>query len=251
MKLSVCIPMFFKNIPISEAIPQIAALGYSYAEFWGLPKDTDIDAVCDACKKHGVTLVAMCPDKHKMTDSEYHNEYLESLEAACKNAVAMGIKRIITQVGPDTGAARKIQHANIVDCLKRSVPILEKYGITLVVEPLNTLVDHKGYYLVTSAEGFDIIRKVSSDNVKLLFDIYHQQVSEGNVISNIVENLDLIGHLHAAGCPGRHELDTGELNYKEIFRAIDNTGYNGCCALEYKPLTDPKESLVNSKIYMD
>ena len=171
MKLSVCIPMFFKNTPIAEAIPQIAELGYSYAEFWGLPKDTDIDAVCDACKKYGVTLVAICPDKHKMTDSEYHNEYLESLEAACKNAVAMGIKRIITQVGPDTGAARKIQHANIVDCLKRSVPILEKYGITLVVEPLNTLVDHKGYYLVTSAEGFDIIREVASDNVKLLFDI--------------------------------------------------------------------------------
>lgn len=251
MKLSVCIPMFFKKTPIAEAIPEIAALGYSAAEFWALPADTDITAVCDACKKHGVTLVAMCPDKFKMTDSAYHNDYLESLETACKNAVALGIKRLISQVGPDTGDAREIQHANIVDCLKKSVPILEKYGLTLVIEPLNTLVDHKGYYLVRSDEAFDIIREVGSKNVRLLFDIYHQQVSEGNVISNIVENLDLIGHLHSAGCPGRHELDNGELNYKEIFKAIDNAGYDGYCALEYKPLIDPKESLINTKIYMD
>ena len=127
------------------------------------------------------------------------------------------------------------------------MPILEKYGIMLVIEPLNTLVDHKGYYLVTSDEGFDIIREVDSDNVKLLFDIYHQQVSEGNVISNMVNNLDLIGHLHSAGCPGRHELWQGELNYGQIFEAIDNAGYNGFCALEYKPTLDPIDSLTECK----
>lgn len=243
MKLSVCIPMFFKRTPLHEAVKSVAELGYSAAELWSLPKDTDLDAVCDAYKKYGVTLVAMCPDKFNMTDSSLHGEYIEALEAACKNANKLGIKKLITQVGPDTGAPRETQHNNIVDCLKMAVPILEKYGITLVVEPLNTLVDHKGYYLVSSAEGFNIIREVSSENVKLLFDIYHQQVSEGNIISNIVENLELIGHLHAAGCPGRHELTLGELNYKEIFKAIDEAGYDGYCALEYKPTLDPTESL--------
>lgn len=243
MKLSVCLPMFFKKMPLDEAIRGAAAVGFDAAELWSLPKDTDIDAAATACKECGVTLVAMCPDKFNMTDASLHNEYLDSLEIACKNAVKLGIKKLITQVGPDTGASRETQHSNIVSCLKASAPILEKYGITLVIEPLNTLVDHKGYYLVSSEEGFDIIREVNSNNVKLLFDIYHQQVSEGNVISNVVQNLPLIGHLHAAGCPGRHELWLGELNYKEIFRAIDDAGYNGYCALEYKPTVDPVESL--------
>ncbi len=247
MKLSVCIPTFFRQMPLEKAVEQLSALGYEYAEFWGMPKDTDIDAVCEACKKHGVTLVAMCPDKFNLTDASFHGEYIESLEIACKRAKKLGITRLISQVGNDTGESREIQHGNIVAGLKRAVPVLEKYGITLVIEPLNTLVDHKGYYLVTSEEGFDIVREVDSDNVKLLFDIYHQQVSEGNVISNVINNLDLIGHLHSAGNPGRHELWMGELNYEAIFEAIDNAGYNGFCALEYKPTLEPVESLSECK----
>ena len=247
MKLSVCLPLFFKNMPLEKAVEQLSHLGYEYAEFWAMPKDTNIDAVCEACKKYGVTLVAMCPDKFTLTDSSLHDEYMESLEIACKRAKKLGITRLITQVGNDTGKSREIQHSNIVTGIKRAVPILEKYGITLVIEPLNTLVDHKGYYLVTSDEGFDIVREVNSDNVKLLFDIYHQQVSEGNVISNVINNLDLIGHLHAAGNPGRHELWQGELNYSGIFEAIDNAGYDGFCALEYKPTLEPIESLLECK----
>ena len=247
MKLSVCLPMFFKKTPLDIAVREVSKLGYKYAEFWGFPKDTDIDALCSACKECGVTLTAMCPDKFVLTDDSMHDEYIQSLEIACERAKKLGIKRIITQVGADTGKDRKIQHANIVKGLLRAVPILEKYDIILVVEPLNTLVDHKGYYLVNSCEGFEIIREVNSDNVKLLFDIYHQQVSEGNVISNVVNNLDLIGHLHSAGCPGRHELWQGELNYEQIFKAIDEAGYNGTCALEYKPTIDPIDSLVECK----
>lgn len=247
MKLSVCLPMFFKNIPLEEAIRQTHKLGFKYAEFWGLPKNTDLDAVKTACDECGVTLVAMCPDKFTLTDDALHDEYIVFLEKACENAKKLGIKRLISQVGADTGKERQIQHANIVKGLIRAVPILEKYEITLVIEPLNTLVDHKGYYLVSSEEGFDIIREVGSDNVKLLFDIYHQQVSEGNVISNIVNNLDLIGHLHSAGCPGRHELWQGELNYEQIFKAADDAGYNGVCALEYKPTLEPEQSLLECK----
>ena len=88
---------------------------------------------------------------------------------------------------------------------------------------------------------------MGSPNVKVVFDIYHQQVSEGNIIPNITENLDCIAHLHAAGHPGRHELQFGENDYKNIFAAVDRAGYTGACGLEYNPLLDPAESLAAAK----
>ena len=86
MKLSVCLPMFFKNTPYHLAIKKTAELGFKYAEFWALPKDADIDAMKKACDEYGVTLIAMCPDKFTLTDDTLHDEYLYSLENACKNA---------------------------------------------------------------------------------------------------------------------------------------------------------------------
>lgn len=129
---------------------------------------------------------------------------------------------------------------------------MEDNGLTLIVEPLNTLINHKDAYLWSSAEGFEIIREVDSPQVKLLYDIYHQQVMEGNIINNVVNNLDCIAHLHAAGLPGRNDLQFGENDYKVIFAKIDAAGYTGACALEYRPLMDPVESLKEfRRIYLD
>ena len=150
---------------------------------------------------------------------------------------------MITQVGADTGAPREDQHASIVAGLKAAAPILESAGITLMIEPLNTYVNHPGYYLWSSSEAFDIVREVDSPSVKVIFDIYHQQVMEGNIIPNILGNLDLIAHLHGAGHPGRHEMQNGESNYSVIIDAVDKAGYRGALGLEYKPLLDPIESL--------
>ena len=116
-------------------------------------------------------------------------------------------------------------------------------GVTIMLEPLNTYVNHPGYYLTSSAEAFDIIRTVDHPLVKIVFDIYHQQIMEGNIIPNITNNLDCIAHLHAAGHPGRNELQFGENDYKVIFQAVEKAGYNGYCGLEYKPLLDPLESM--------
>lgn len=246
MRLSVCIPMFFRGIPFPEAIKKIAQLGYDAAEMWGIG-DLDPDVAAAACKEYGVELLAICTSYFNMTDDACHPQFLQGIQESCAVAKRMGVKKLITQVGPDTGAPRAQQHANIVSALKQAAPILEENGIMLVVEPLNTLVNHKGYYLWSAVEGFEIIREVNSPAVKLLYDIYHQQVMEGNIIANVTENLDLIGHLHSAGCPGRNELHFGENDYNVIFRAIDKAGYTGACALEYRPLLDPEESLRETK----
>jgi hydroxypyruvate isomerase len=104
-----------------------------------------------------------------------------------------------------------------------------------VLEPLNTLKDHRGYFLASSYEAFEIIEEVGSPAVKVLYDIYHQQITEGNLIPTITENIGLIGHFHVADVPGRHQPGTGEINYKNVFAAIDGSGYNRYVGLEYGP----------------
>ena len=246
MRLCVCIPCFFRNIPVEEAIFQAAKLGYDAVELWGW-KGMDIPAVQAALAETGVELLSMCTTEFRMTDPAYRALWLQGLEESCRQAQALGVKRLITQVGPDTGADRAVQHDAIVTTLKAAVPILTEYGVTVMIEPLNVLVDHAGYYLTTAAEGFDIIRQVNHPLVKLVYDIYHQQVTEGNIIPAVTGNLDCIAHLHAAGHPGRHELQLGENDYRNIFAAIDRAGYTGACGLEYLPTLPPEESLAQAK----
>ena len=121
--------------------------------------------------------------------------------------------------------------------------MLEESGVTLVVEPLNIYVDHIGYYLSSSKEAFAIIEEVGSPYVKVLFDIYHQQINEGDILRHMLPNLEKIGHIHCAGSNGRHELDNGELNYPYLFKKLAEAGYDRYVGLEYFPERDPADSL--------
>ena len=112
-----------------------------------------------------------------------------------------------------------------------------------MVEPLNSAVDHPGYFLTSSYEGYDILEAVDSPNVKLLYDVYHQQITEGNVIQNVTDHIDLIGHVSVADVPGRHEPGTGELNYENVFSALDDAGYEGYVGLEFSPTGDSAEAI--------
>jgi len=107
----------------------------------------------------------------------------------------------------------------------------------MVIEPVN-LIDHKGCFLSRCEEGFKLIREVGSPNVKLLYDFYHQQITEGNLIGNAIKNFDLIGLFHVGDVPGRHEPGTGEINYKNIFKALKEKGYEGYIGLEFMPTID-------------
>jgi len=247
MRLSVCIPMFFRQTPLPEAIQKIAELGYDACEMWRVSDQEDLEAATNACKKFGVEFLAICTEYSACTGGDV-GAYVEGVRSAARKAMALGAKLLISQVGKDTGAPAAEQHANIVKCLKAAVPVLEKTGLTIVIEPLNTLVNHKGYYLWSSDEAVEILREVDHPRVRLLYDIYHQQVMEGNLIANIIEKLPWIGHLHSAGCPGRNELDNGEIDYQKVFAAVDAAGYVGACALEYSPLLPPEESLQKTKI---
>ena len=246
MKLCVPIPCFFGGLPFETAVCRVAALGYRYVEIYDW-KQLDLTAAKNALIQNGVELLSMCTAEFRLTDPACRGLWVNGIKESCAAAAVLGVQKLITQVGPDTGARRAEQRRSIVDGLKAGADILERAGVTVMIEPLNTKVDHPGYYLTASAEAFDIVREVGSPNVKVVFDIYHQQISEGNIIPNITANLDCIAHLHAAGHPGRHELQYGENDYRNIFAAVDRAGYDGACGLEYGPLLGPEESLAAAR----
>ena len=246
MRLCVPIPCFFKEMDFCDALRKVKALGFDAAETYKW-KGLNFEEVRRVCQETGVELLSMCTSEFRMTDPAFRDAWLSGLEESCYAANQMGVMRLITQVGKDTGAPRAEQHAAIVETLRQARPILEKSGVTIMLEPLNTLVNHPGYYLWSAVEGFEIIREVNHPLVKLVYDIYHQQVMEGNIIPNITKNLDCIAHLHSAGHPGRNELQYGENDYKVIFAAVDKAGYQGACGLEYHPLMSPEESLLEAK----
>lgn len=246
MRLCVCIPCFFKNTDFCDAVKRSAELGYDAVEIYNF-RNLDRAKAKKALEENGVELLSMCTTEFRLTDPAYRELWLKGIEESCAAACELGVKRLITQVGNDTGAPREEQRASIVEGLRQGSRILEKYGVTVMIEPLNTYVDHKGYFLWSSEEAFSIIKEVDHPNVKMVFDIYHQQVMEGNIIPNVVNNLECIAHLHGAGHPGRHEMQYGESDYRNILRAIDKAGYIGAIGLEYSPLLDPLESLVEAK----
>ncbi|MDR2786082.1 MAG: TIM barrel protein [Treponema sp.] len=243
MQFSVCIDALFRGRSQEEALEALKAAGFQAFEFWGW-WDRNLDDLCAKARALGLSCAALCTRFISLTDPAQRNAYLAGLGETIEAAKKTGAKIIISQLGNDTGCRRDFQHRSIVAGLKAAVPLLEENnGITLAIEPLNGRVDHIGTYLESSDEGFEIVREVGSARVKLLFDIYHQQISEGDIISRIGANINSIAHVHAAGVPGRHELDQGELNYPAIFKVLDQKGYRGFVGLEYFPSQDVMSGL--------
>ncbi len=245
MKLSVCIDAVYMGKSLDEAIKGVKAAGLNAVEFWTW-EDKEL-SLLEASRKEGLEIAAFCTGFISLVEAEKREEYLESLKETIRTAKRLGCSRIISQTGAEISISRKEQHRNLADGLRACAPCLEENGITLVVEPLNIRVDHAGYYLYSSDEAAGIMKEVGSPNVKMLFDIYHQQITEGDLIRRIKKYIPYIGHFHAAGNPGRHELYRSEINYKTIFEAIRETGYDGYVGLEYFPEDEVQKGLEFAK----
>lgn len=170
---------------------------------------------------------------HGMVYEDSYDAYLFAMRETINVCLKLGVPNIIATTGnerPDIPREKQIELCERL--LTELARMVRESGLTLVLEPLNTLVDHKGYLLSKSSEAFDLVKRVNNPSLKVLFDIYHQQITEGNLIRNITENIDLIGHFHIADNPGRDQPGTGEINYSNVFNAIKNTGYDGWLAFE-------------------
>jgi len=243
MKFSVCIDAVYSGKDFVNSMREVKSLGYDAIEFWEW-WSKDIDKIDAARKELSLEVAALCTKFVSLTDPSKRSEYLAGLKETISVAKKLGCKTIISQVGDELkGASREEQHNSLVDGLKNAATLLEGEDLTLVIEPLNLTVDHAGYYLWESDEAGEIIAKVGSPYILMLFDIYHQQIMEGDVTRRSIKHLKAIGHMHAAGTPGRHELDIGELNYHYIFSALKEAGYKGYVGFEYFPKREAKDGL--------
>ncbi len=245
MEFTLCIEPVLTNSAFVDRIARVAEMGFTSIEFWE-PGDKDLDAVRAACNATGVR-VNDCTFNDGWGNTRLHAE-TDAVVANFRATIPMLQKLSCSMAICLTGEAQadrsgEEQKARVIDNLKALAPLAAEAGIIIVLEALNSLVDHPGYFLDSAQMGFEILRAVDHPNVKLLYDVYHMQIMEGNIVSTVKDNIDLIGHFHAAGVPGRHELYTGELDYRHIIDAVASTGYTGAFGLEFFPSEADEQSL--------
>ena len=177
-------------------------------------------------------------------DPANHAMLLNELERTIPLAKAAGVPNVITMFGNRKGRSDEEGAANCIAGLKRIAPLAEEQGVTICVELLNSRIDHHDYMGDRTAWGVQVMQGVDSPRVKLLYDIYHMQIMEGDIIRTIRDNIRWLGHFHTGGVPGRNELDdTQELDWRAIARAIADLGFQGFVAHEFVPTRDPMTSL--------
>lgn len=204
----------------------------------------------DAVTKEGLT-VSLCNGPSSIQEGfnriENHEELVPAFEERIEQVADAGFETLICFSGSKGDLTREEGIANCAEGLKKIMPAAEKHGVTIVMELLNSKVDHPDYQCDHTRWGVDLVDAVGSDHFKLLYDIYHMQITEGDVIRTIREYSDYIAHYHTGGVPGRNEIDeTQELHYPAICRAIVETGYDQFISQEFVPTRHPLGSLQQS-----
>jgi len=242
-----------RDLPVGEALAMLAKHGYDAYEMFDWRNAALLETFVTERKKYPAlacsTLVANKGVEAwgcGLVNPRDREGFMRELKLSIDAAQQVDCKRLVVLTGNELGGMpRSAQMANAVAALREAAPLLEKQGITAVVEVLNTYVDHAGYFLYYLRDGVELVDRVGSPNVKLLFDIYHVQIMEGNLINNIRAHIERIGHFHVGDVPGRHEPGTGEINYRNVFKAIYELGerFPGYVALEYGRMAPLEENL--------
>ncbi len=229
-----------------EALELASSIGYEGFEMFDWRNPEERGAYAAAMRKHGLEAVCITANKGVrapgcgLTDPAEREGFLAEIETASQVAQQFDCRRLVVLTGFEReGIPRSEQMESCVAGLQAAVPLLERAGMTIVIEPINTLVTRPGFFLAGGREGFEMVRSVDSQNVKLLFDIYHVQVTDGDLIGQIRNNIDWIGHFQIGDHPERMQPGTGEINYRNVFRAIyelqEAGRYDGFAGLEYHP----------------
>ena len=233
-----CYQKYFKLPEFARIVAEMGlpAIDLLQPEQWEIVRQAGL--VCSM----GYADAAKIPDG--LNNRSNHDAIVKGLEKAIPIAAKAGVPNLIAFFGNRRGITDAEGIENCIAGLNRIKKVAEDHGVTICVELLNSKVDHKDYQGDHVTFGAQVIKAVSSPRVKMLFDIYHVQIMDGDIIRSIRENHDYIGHFHTGGVPGRHELDdTQELNWATVCRAIVDTGFKGYVAHEFVPTRDPLKSL--------
>jgi len=239
IKQSVCLPMMMpKETPLDAFLTEVSGMGFPAVEIW--QREDDFDAIVECAHAHHLEVVSMVGHQsiaRGLNDAGQHAR----IEDELRESIAIAARHHIGGLICFSGNVREDQsdenaRHTVAEGLRRIAPFAEENGINLNLELLNSKIDHTGYQCDRTTWGVSVCKLVNSPRVKLLYDIYHMQIMEGDIIRTITENIQWIGHFHTAGVPGRFDIDeTQELNYAAICSAIAATGYADYVGHEFQP----------------
>ncbi|MDI6725350.1 MAG: hydroxypyruvate isomerase [Smithellaceae bacterium] len=256
-KFSANLTMLFNEVGFLDRFEQASKAGFTAVEYL-FPYEWEVDVLVDSLGKNNLIQVL-----HNLPAGDWakgergiaclpgrEGEFQAGVGKAIQYAKALGCDQVNCLVGltPPGVAPEKVRET-MANNLRFAAAALEKEGIRLLVEPLN-LLDVPGFNLTGTAAALRLFEEIGHPNLWLQYDVYHMQITEGNLINSIRNNLGRISHIQIADNPGRNEPGTGEINFANLFKALDEAGYRGWIGCEYKPLGDTAEGLTWLKPYL-
>ena len=249
--LSVMLWTVFPGLPFDQRLAKIAEAGYSNVELvheyaqWNEAEFAQANA---ARRRYGIRFDATASLQHGVADPSTRDAFLNELRAALGPMETLGCPAMIVLSGNVVpGLARENQHRSSVETLKRAAAAVE--GRQIDGQPVRLLLEcidpeeNPKYFLQSATEAIDIVRAVNHPQVQFLYDMFHEQIAEGNLIEKLEKHIDVIGLIHVADVPGRHDPGTGEINYMNIYKKLVELKYRRVLAMEFKPLGEPVAGL--------
>lgn len=249
-KFAVNVEMWFRKLGFMDRIRASADLGFPAVEFWP-HEGKDIDAIAKLSEERQIAIAQFTAWGFKpgLNEPKNHGDFVKAIEKGCQVAKKLKCKLMTVVAGDDVpGLTQEQMHQNTIAGLKLGAPIAEENGITLILEPMNIRVDHKGHCLYGSAPTMRICDAVGSKAVKINWDLYHMHITEGDLCGHLREGMKAghIGYLQLADHPGRNEPGTGEIHYNRVLKEAYDLGYRGYVGLELSPKTTDLAAAIGS-----
>jgi len=245
-KISVMLWTVFRGMPYAQRLEKVAEAGYHAVELVDEFKDwgqSDFAALRKKKSELGIEIDATCGAWPTLADPGNREKFLAELKDFVPTMHELETTKMVMQTGNAVpGLSREAMHATCIETLKRAGDIAAQNNIELLVENIDPEENPK-YFLTSCAEGFDIVRAVGNPHVKFLCDFFHEQIAEGNLIKKLDKNIDLVGLVHVADVPGRHEPGTGEIFYPNIYKKLAALHYDRYIAMEFLPVGEPVAAL--------
>lgn len=239
-KFAVNVEMWWTGLPFLDRIRAAADLGFPAVEFWPY-EGKDADAIAKLTTELGIEVAQFTAwgfSPH-MNDPKNEDKCVSTIEEACKFAHKWKCQKMTVVAGNNTqGMSKEAMHTQVIKTLKRAAKIAEREKVMLILEPMNGRVDHPGHCLYGSEDATRICRAVDSPMVKINWDLYHMQITEGDLCGRLKDGFDQVGYLQLADHPGRNEPGTGEIHYNRVLKQAYELGYRGYVGLECRPTNE-------------
>jgi hydroxypyruvate isomerase len=250
LRLSLALDTFFREHDVYDRIKIAAEFGFEGVEICSGFKGLNPSRLRNIAIENGVQLVnATINDGFQNTLNRPFSAIREPVATAISFAAEAGITNVV-MLGGETESPLDSPKSIIIENLKRSGEIAAKAGVNILLEPLNNIMEHRGQYLVSSVMAFEIVKCVDSPHVSVLYDVYHMQVMEGNILHNMTRNLEMIKHIHIVGIPEHDEPFHCEIHYPYVLDRLEKAGYKKFIGVEYRPSYDDKQSVLDTLRYL-